>query len=243
MSFFKILVYVLLLTFFSCKWDAEDEDTNSIFNGFEQILYDENVKDEVVALYAESGDHLKIEIRGTKTVPKFLDEKRTSTSTWMVQYCWNDNHCRGCQPKLSRSIDKLYYCRSYKQKGKCSYNYRNHNGSADETIHFDEYSELFRLYYKIGENLYPLGHVLEHKGDAVILGFKISNEMIRSTNEVKLVVKPDPSAHEFNVGFLGFIKCAGRGRRGFNPHVNTSNQTVSSATLVRYKVNLYKKEK
>jgi len=67
--------------------------------------------------------------------------------------------------------------------------------------------------------------------------------MIRGTSEIKLVIKPDPDAYNFNVGFLGFDSCAGNGKRNFNPHISRDTHTLSSSRKVKYQVNLYKRDK
>jgi hypothetical protein len=245
MKHFNLSLFLFSLIITSCEWDAEDDQNKIVRNEpqyqYKQIIFSEQVESGSLAMHAEANDYIKLELSGAKQVPQFTDiYQKTSTSTWITSMCWDDG-CPNCK-KILRPLKAYRRCRSWSHSGECTYNYRGYEGVQEEVISFQQHSEGLRLHYQIGENLYPLGKVLEHKGSSIVVGFRVTNEMIKDSNEIKFIIKPDPNAQSINIGFMGYEKCAGIGQQKFHSHADTSTEQASSEILVRYIVNLYKRE-
>jgi len=228
---FKKIAAMLVVgvTLVSCgeNWDEEKEDIHNDVPStpqvyFEQILEKEQIVKEAFLAMVNEHDVLIFTLTGKLTTPQFgpVYERRYS-SRWKERFCEpRDPGCRMCN-----LLQKLMYCYDITEKGHCNLKYRDYNGRIEDTIFFTDSIDESKIRIKIGNNLYPLGKITYHEGMAIKTEFVVSKEMLQESNELSLVVVPDPNQGNIKTGFLGYGSCQGHGKRGFSHGGSTASAT------------------
>lgn len=243
MRFFQKLLCLSFLTLpIACQWDEEKKEFKEAERyDYKQVLFKEKVTDQTQSIFVQSGDYLKIQVWGKNITPIVSGVfHKHSRSSWKVKKCEREDW------RTFRDIAKIAkarICYWEKKKGSCVSNFRQIVDHSEEDLYIDDAKNL-RLNYKIGEQIYPLGQMIESDGESSTFRLKISEEMVKDrSNEVKLIVNARENDNTVKVGFLSFHRCAGYGKKKFNAHISTASQIVSSSPWHEYTVNFYTGEK
>ena len=222
----QLLLVALLFSLASCgeKWEEEQEKVHTPpVPSSPQIIYEsivekENVISEIFLSDVQVGDIVILTVTGKKLIPMF-----SSTYERSYRSFWDDRHCERDPIFSTKRI-----CFDIPRRGQCNLKYRNFSGNVEQEILFSDKAEDSKLRLRIGDNLYPLGKIIDHGGMVITTEFFISREMLQENNELSLVVTPDPNKGNVKTGFLGYGSCQGRGRRHFRHEGSTSNRTYEN---------------
>ncbi len=234
----QLSLAVLLFSLASCgeKWDEESENAHTPpVPSSPQVIYEpivekEKVTGETYLSDVKVGDTIVLTVTGKMFSPMFSSVyQRAHRSFWDIRHCERDPICPMC-------FKNKRICFDIPKKGRCNLKYRNFNGRVEQDILFSDKIEDSKLRLQIGDNLYPLGKIINHGGMVITSEFVISKEMLQESNELSLVINPDPSKGNVKTGFLGYGSCEGKGRRHFRHEGSTSSRTYKNQIVRDYLV-------
>lgn len=197
------------------------------------ILNNEMLKDSISLGHFSTSDILEVQIEGKKLIPQFSEiYQKSFRSKWEKTVCFPD-HCRHCM-QHSLFMD----CFNQTENGNCHHKYRDQITNLEEPLLFNELVVNLSLKFKIGKNLYPVGELINHRGNAITTRFQISKEMLLEDDEILLVITPEPIIEQVKVGFQGFGSCEGQGQGSFNSGGPTSSGHVPRQNKIEYQVSV-----
>ena len=94
------------------------------------------------------------------------------------------------------------------KRNHCTVEYRDYLETTTESIDFSEESEADRLFFKIGDVLYPLeGRGISEDGSVLKVEFEIFPDMAKKGNALFLVPIPEEPERTFRTGLLDYGDC------------------------------------
>ena len=239
----KLILIVTSITLLaSCgeNWDKEADEVidhpvpvaPTVY--YEPILESEIIVSDKYIADLKSQETLIITFTGKVSTPMFGPVyQRCYPSGWVDRECEIlDRPCRRCE-LLKRKI-----CWDRRRSGGCNLKYRNFDGLNEQDVIFTDNLNDTKLRIRIGDNLYPLGKIVNYTALSITTEFKVSKEMIQETNEAFLSIIPDSNLGNIRIGFLGYGSCFGRGKRRFSHGGSTSSSNHKNQATRTYKVNV-----
>lgn len=248
---YNLIQVIILLTFISCGENYEEtnqliktesskdkSDSSLKKRSIEVTYYKSLLKPKIIGsnqylIEVKDGNLLRITISGKKYTPQFSRVRDVS-----LQSRWIEKKCIKIPiPSMSGSKKKKH-CFKIPRKGTCILRYRDYLKEKEERLYFSNKSKDFRIKLKLGGNKYSLGKVINSKGFLVTTEFKVSEEMIRDTNKLELVIIPLNKPKNIKTGFIGYGPCQGKGQRRFTVGGNKSSRNISNKIRSEYKIQI-----
>lgn len=233
------LLFMLFLVGCGNFWDEENppevKDDIQIENVArrEVLLESEILTNQVSLGQHEAGNTIELYLVGTRYTLQFTNIiDRNYQSRWTTRVCIRDPICRMClTPKLMECFENEY-------RGTCTHKYREQMDNVKSPYLFDEDAKNISVKFRIGNNTYPIGVISDHQGAKIVSRFKLSNEMLSESNEVFLIITPEPVNGNVQTGFLGFGRCEGQGQRSFSSGGPTGSRQIPNQDKVEFKASV-----
>lgn len=231
----SIIGLISILTLVGCGKYWDEESPPEIKEGAQRevLIESESLSTEIPLGQQQAGNVLEVYLVGTRHGPQFTSIiDRNYQSRWTKRICIRDPICRMCD------APKLLECFEHEQRGTCTHKYRERSDDLKSPYIFDQDAINIAVKFRIGNNTYPIGIIKEHQGTKVISRFKLSDEMLSETNEVFLVVSPEPINGKVQTGFLGLGRCDGHGQRSFSSGGPTGSSQIPNQDKVEFKASV-----
>jgi hypothetical protein len=236
------LVIGMTLILFSCgdfwKVPTDDEQKTNFITDIRQgpqrelIIDSESLVTEIALGHLEPLNIIEVHLQGSRFAPQFSSTiDRVYQSSWTKRYCVSDT-CRRC-PRLN-----FIECFEQEIKGQCVHRYRDQSEVKMTPLIFDKSPMEISAKIRIGKNIYPLGPLADNQGNMVITRFQLTKEILTETDEVFLVVVPEPNQGNVQTGFLGFTTCEGQGQSSFTSGGPTASAQVPNQERIEYKASV-----
>lgn len=231
----------LMLSLVGCGnyWDEEnppevkDEIQTENSPKRETVFESEKLTSEIALGQLQANSIIEVYLVGTKYSPQFSNIiDRNYQFRWTKKICIRDPICRMCL------APKLLECFESKRRGTCTHKFRDRSNDLKSPYLFDQDVLNVSVKLRIGKNIYPLGAIKDHFGAKVVTRFKLSEEMLSESNEVFLIVTPEPNMGNVQTGFLGFGRCDGKGERSFSSGGPTGSSQVANQDRVEFKASV-----
>lgn len=199
----------------------------------EVLLESEVLTNQISLGQQQAGSIIELYLVGTRYTPQFTNIiDRNYQSRWTKRICIRDPICRMCL------TPKLMECFEDERRGTCTHKYREQSDDLKNPYLFDQDAINISVKFRIGNNTYPIGIISDHQGAKVISRFKLSDEMLSESDEVFLIVSPEPTNGNVQTGFLGFGRCDGHGQRSFSSGGPTGSRQIPNQDRVEFKASV-----
>ena len=228
-----VIFFTMALFTVSCdlwEWEEEEEEiypqkkeevAPAIEEGdevYEEVIMNEQAVTSSAPLgELEPGDVLDVFFFANRVNNLFDENEVSYPSRWKVKRC------------ASRFFGICLKRKWYSQKGSCSLRYRKEIGAEEgDRLILDENLQKVPLSIKIGKEAHPLGEMIDYSPDQIFARFTVTEEMIKDRQDAFIKVSPRKNNRSTKVGFLGYGRCDGKGRRGFRQEGPTSSHRAPS---------------